>query len=126
MKTTNMTTPHLRKSNGRSPWRRGYLLTAVALACFALSPAVRAVLPAPDGGYPGQNTAEGDDALFGLTTGTFNTAMGFQALYNDTVSGGNTALGYQALADLTDAGLAGAGGNTAIGGNTLTNNNSYQ
>ena len=43
------------------------VLIALMLACL-LSPAPKAfgVLPAPDGGYPGQNTAEGDDALFSL------------------------------------------------------------
>jgi hypothetical protein len=37
----------------------------VALACFGLSPTAQAMLPAPtpDGFYPGQNTAEGQDAL---------------------------------------------------------------
>ena len=39
-----------------------------AIACFALSPTAQAVTPAPDGGYPNENTAEGDDALFSLTT----------------------------------------------------------
>ena len=34
-------------------------LALFALACFALSPTVRAVDPPPDGGYGGQNTAEG-------------------------------------------------------------------
>ena len=40
----------------------------VALACFGLSPMAQALLPPPppDGGYPNQNTAEGDDALFSL------------------------------------------------------------
>ena len=37
---------------------------------FALSPTARAVTPAPDGGYPNNNTAEGDNALFSLTTGS--------------------------------------------------------
>ena len=68
-----------------------------ALACFALSPTARAVLPAPDGGYPGQNTAEGDDALFSLTTGVSNTAIGFDALYSNTGGFGNTAVGASAL-----------------------------
>jgi hypothetical protein len=31
-------------------------LVALLLGCFALSPRARAVVPAPDGGYPGQNT----------------------------------------------------------------------
>jgi hypothetical protein len=73
------------------------LLTAFALACFALSPEVRAVTPAPDGGYPGGNTAEGASALFSLTTGGGNTALGFQALYSNAFPIDNTAVGYGAL-----------------------------
>ena len=62
------------------------VLIALTLGCFALSPQARAVEPAPDGGYPNQNTAEDDDARFSLTTGTDNTAMGFDALCNTTGS----------------------------------------
>jgi Chaperone of endosialidase len=103
-----MTTLHLAKSIGRSPLRfglsrvqpiwiiRGFLLITL-LACFALSPTARAVSPAPDGGYPGENTAEGDDALFSLTTGTGNTAIGFRALYRNTTGGSNTANGFGSL-----------------------------
>ena len=57
-------------------------LIAFALACFGLSPTGRAVVPAPDGDYPGWNTAEGEDALFSLTTGVGNTANGDSALYS--------------------------------------------
>jgi hypothetical protein len=46
------------------------------LACFAVSPMTQAVVPPPDGGYPGNNTAEGQDALLNLTTGVNNTAVG--------------------------------------------------
>ena len=56
----------------------------LALACFALSPTLRAVSPPPDGGYPNDNTAEGTDALFNLTTGTDNTAIGYRALSSNT------------------------------------------
>jgi Chaperone of endosialidase len=75
-------------------------LIAVTLACFALSPEARALLPAPtpDGAYPGWNTAEGSGALFKLTTGAFNTAIGGHALYGDTTDSNNTAVGAFALA----------------------------
>ena len=41
-------------------------LIPLVLACFALSPRAQAVTPAPDGGYPGFNTAEGFNALLAL------------------------------------------------------------
>jgi hypothetical protein len=46
-----------------------------------------AVNPPPDGGYPGKNTAEGQDALFRLTNGTGNTGLGFAALKANTMGG---------------------------------------
>ncbi len=52
-------------------------LIAVALISFWLSPTAQAVDPPPDGGYPNFNTAEGEDALFRLTTGFSNTAIGY-------------------------------------------------
>jgi hypothetical protein len=51
-----------------------------AVITLVLEPIAQAVVPPPDGGYPGGNTAEGQGALFSLTTGTFNTAVGFFAL----------------------------------------------
>ena len=69
----------LKKSIGPSPLRIIFLLIPLALICL-LAPMAQAVTPAPDGGYPGQNTAEGDNALLNLTSGIFNTAVGFQAL----------------------------------------------
>src|SRR5881392_2933802 len=58
-------------------------LALFAFACFVLSPTARAVTPAPDGGYPNGNTAEGEDALFSLDTsqGFDNSANGASALY---------------------------------------------
>ena len=66
-----------------------------AFACFALLPAPNAfgVVPAPDGGYPGFNTAEGQNALFSLTTGTANTAVGWVSLENVTTGSFNTGVG---------------------------------
>jgi len=133
--TKNMTTLHLRTSTGRSPLRLGFLLIAFALACLALLPGAQAQLsPPPDGGYPGRNTAEGDDALFSLTTGESNTAIGFVALFNNATGIRNTATGDSALYGNTTgqsntAHGAGALGvnttgsfNTAVGDGALTNN----
>src|SRR5207244_2740416 len=98
-----MTTLHLRKSIGWSPLRLVSLLITLALAWLAISPRAQAVVPAPDGGYPNQNTAEGTDALFSLATGVFNnTASGFDALYNNTFGGNNTATGSEALYNNTN------------------------
>src|SRR5438876_2881532 len=90
MKTKTTTILHSRKSINRSHLRRGYLLIPLVLACFALSPTAQAVNPAPDGGYSGDNTAEGTNALFSLTTGTGNTANGFEALFSNTTGLANT------------------------------------
>jgi hypothetical protein len=51
------------------------VLIALALGCFALSPTALAVTPAPDGGYPNQNTAQDDDALYSNTTGSDNALV---------------------------------------------------
>ncbi|HWX17639.1 MAG TPA: tail fiber domain-containing protein [Chthoniobacterales bacterium] len=93
MKTTTLP---IENSMNCSPLRRGFIF--VAIAWFALSPAVRAVSPPPDGGYANGNTAEGTDALFSLTTGTNNTAAGFLALFHNTTGFDNTANGFEALA----------------------------
>jgi hypothetical protein len=81
----------------------------LALACLVLLPKAQAVVPAPDGGYPGGNTAEGQNALFSLTTGGYNTALGYFSLRSDTSGGFNTAVGAGAL--FSNAGDQ----NTAIG-----------
>src|SRR5258708_33118429 len=87
------------------------VLITFALACFALVQNTQAVSPAPDGGYPGNNTAEGTDALLHLTTGSDNTAVGSQALFSNTTGVSNTATGVAALS-LNTVGS----GNTATGG----------
>ena len=70
---------------------------AFTVACFAISPIAQAVVPAPDGGYPGGNTAEGQKALFSLTTGAFNAAIGYFSLFANTTGSFNTAVGAGAL-----------------------------
>src|SRR4029077_7313847 len=98
--------------------RRGSFLIPLAFACLALSPAVQAVNPAPDGGYPGGNTAEGQNALLSLTTGMHNTAVGYLSLKSDTTGSYNTAIGSGTL--LSNA----AARNTAIGTFALLSNTS--
>ena len=93
------------------------VLIAFSLACFALSPRAQAVSPPPDGGYPGENTAEGTHALFSLTTGEFNTALGWLALQSNTGAWYNTAVGAGALFS-----NRGEGQNTATGAGALFNN----
>jgi hypothetical protein len=113
-----MKTPNI-KSIGRSPWRVGYLLITLALAWFALSPTPNAfgVSPAPDGGYAGNNTAEGSQALFYLTSGIDNTGLGFQALYHNTTGNFNTAVGFRSIINNRTG-----GNNTAIGAQALFSN----
>jgi endosialidase-like protein len=69
----------------------------------------QAVSPAPDGGYPGGNTAEGQNALLSRTTGSYNTAIGYLSLLSDTTNSFNTAVGAGALLANT------ADENTAVG-----------
>jgi Chaperone of endosialidase len=84
-------------------------LFVLALTFFRLIPNAQAVMPPPDGGYPGGNTAEGQDALLHLTTGVHNTAVGFLSLKSDTTGSYNTAIGSGTLlANNSDE-------NTAIG-----------
>src|SRR6266550_1216072 len=92
-------------------------LIAFMLSCFGLSAKILAVVPAPDGGYPGNNTAEGTNALFSLTSGIDNTALGFEALFRNTTADFNTAEGFGALFNNTSGTQ-----NTATGVNALISN----
>jgi hypothetical protein len=104
----------VQNSAGSGTARCGFVLIALALAWFAVSPTARAVDPPPDGGYAGANTAEGDNALFNLTSGANNTAVGYQALFRNTIGNFNTANGLNALFSNTTASYNTATGFTAL------------
>ena len=66
-----------------------------AVGFFALCQMAQALTPAPDGGYPGANTAEGQNALASLDTsaGLYNTAVGTYSLLSLTNAKFCTAVG---------------------------------
>ena len=88
-------------------------LIIFSLTCFAFLSKSQAVVPPPDGGYPGGNTAEGHLALASLNTsaGLHNTAVGVYSLLSITDGDLCTALGAGTLFANT------APENTAIVGN---------
>jgi trimeric autotransporter adhesin len=89
----------------------------ILLALFARSSPLQALTPAPDGGYPGNNTAEGLNALFSLTTGINNTAVGANALLRTTDGSYNAAFGSRALENNIHGAF-----NMAVGTQALFNN----
>jgi len=95
----------------------------IGIVCIGFLPRTQAVVPAPDGGYPGGNTAEGERALLHLTTGTYNTAIGFLALRDNKDGEFNTGVGAGTLLfnhgdPRTEEGVQ----NTAIGAAALLRN----
>jgi trimeric autotransporter adhesin len=90
------------------------ILLTFALVRLALVQNAQAVLPPPDGGYPGNNTAEGQNALLSLTTGVNNTAVGWFSLKSNRDGQLNTAVGAGTLFSTVHASR-----NTAIGGAAL-------
>ena len=98
------------------PTTRLILIAMMFVSLAAAGPNSQAVIPPPDGGYPGGNTAEGQNALFSLTTGGFNTAVGYLSLRSDSTHSFNTAIGAGTL--LANA----ANSNTATGAGALLSN----
>ena len=96
--------------------RRALMFIPFVLMCVATLPGAQAVSPAPDGGYPNGNTAEGQNALLSLSTGTFNTAIGVFSLESLTEGNFNTGVGAGTLLVNT------ANENTATGAGALLNN----
>jgi len=96
-------------------------LVVLLLACIALAQSAQAVSPPPDGGYgpPAYgvgNTAEGQSALFSLTSGTYNTAVGWLSLVFVDTGKFNTAVGAGTLNVNT------ADRNTATGAGAFVSN----
>ena len=92
-------------------------LVIIPLLTYLLaSPTSQAVTPPPDGGYPGGNTAEGQNALLSLTAGTYNTAVGWFSLQSNLTGNLNTAIGAGTLLANT------ADNNTATGAAALLSN----
>ncbi len=90
---------------------------ALTLACLGfLTSKAFGVVPAQDGGYPGFNTAEGQNALFSLTTGIANTAVGWFSLKSNAEGSFNTATGAGTLV------LNTGDENTATGAGALLSN----
>ena len=94
------------------------VLIVICLVCAGPLAKVEAVSPPPDGDYPGGNTAEGQEALFSLTSGIYNTALGWLSLESVTTGSLNTGVGAGTLVFNT------ADGNTATGAGALLSNTS--
>jgi hypothetical protein len=92
------------------------ILIPFAFSSLAFAQRIQAVSPAPDGGYPGGNTAEGQSALLNLTTGTYNTAVGVFSLRSNIGGTFNTAIGAGTLL------VNSADQNTATGAGALLSN----
>jgi hypothetical protein len=91
-------------------------LITIAFVGSSLFPSAQAVVPPPDGGYPNFTTAEGQNALFSLTTGQGNTAVGWFSLKSLTAANFNTGVGAGTLA------LNTGDNNTAMGAAALLSN----
>lgn len=91
------------------------IFLTISIACFGFLRVAHAVVPPPDGGYPGFNTAEGQNALLSLDTsaGLANTAVGWFSLKSNVNTSYNTAVGAGTLVANT------ADQNTAVGAAAL-------
>ncbi|HEY1769262.1 MAG TPA: tail fiber domain-containing protein [Chthoniobacterales bacterium] len=92
----------------------GALASAGALV---VSSSVFALQPPPGGGYPNQDTALGQDALFNEAGLGSNTAIGFEALYYNNGGSYNTAVGSVSMQANTTG-----GDNVAVGELSMTDN----
>jgi hypothetical protein len=110
----------LRNSTTYASSPRGLLFIPLVLVCFAFSPQTQAVnpplAPVPNPALAGGNTADGQLALGGLTTGIYNSAFGIYALLSNAEANFNTGVGAGTLLANT------ASENTAVGAGALLSN----
>jgi hypothetical protein len=92
------------------------------MVCFSPLPKARAVSPAPDGGYPGGNTAEGQNALLSLSSGMYNTAIGAFSNLSLTTGNFNTGVGAGTLLSNSGGAFQQGSQNTATGAGALLSN----
>ena len=112
------TVPSVNNPISLSLLRHGFLLIALAFACFAISPQVRADCQQGCDTVNNANTFLGEDALLNHDT-VGNTAVGFQALMNPARGTAfNTAVGSGALEHNTLGTANTATGASALGSNT--------
>jgi hypothetical protein len=148
LKTLTSFNTNVRNSTNHAPSLCASLLIPLLIGCFALLPTAQAapekvtatpdatanahpqVIPvpaapqrvpaAPEMALAGFNTADGDHALFSITTGIANTAVGWYSLFANTDGSFNTAVGAGTLVlnigdQTTGEGLE----NTAVGAAAL-------
>jgi hypothetical protein len=95
-----------------------------ALVCFGLCQQLQSATDTPDpGGKPISNTADGQAALFSITTGLYNSAFGFDSLLSNSTGNFNTGVGAGTLL-LNNGDPAASEGseNTAVGAGALLTN----
>jgi hypothetical protein len=119
LKTISLFDANLKNRLNHAPSSPDWFVTALLTGCFALCPMAQAVNPplTPDPGpLPISNTADGQLALGGLTTGIYNSAFGIYALLSNGEANFNTGVGGATL-------LANTGSeNTAVGAGALLSN----
>jgi hypothetical protein len=99
---------------------KAFITVIATISCLALSPIARAVVPPPDGGYPGFNTAEGTNSLKSLTTGVANVGVGWYSLFSNIDGSFNTGVGVGTLLfNVGDQSTSEGLGNTAVGAAAL-------
>lgn len=110
-------TEYFETTTNHRPLLRRSILVPVILVCFALCQQLQSAPNTPDPGpLPASNTADGQGALQGLTTGIYNSAFGIYALLSNAEANFNTGVGAGTLLANT------AGENTATGAGGLLSN----